>query len=77
MFARYKDIPMFSNFKQITQKIFDALDVHSGIENDELLPESIQFDTQHESVGNNWLAPSSEAIRKYRKLNINYKPFGD
>ncbi|MFY0672712.1 MAG: WYL domain-containing protein [Bacteroidia bacterium] len=77
MLARYKDIPMFSNFKQITQKIFDALDVHSGIENDELLPESIQFDTQHESKGNEWLAPASEAIRKYRKLDINYKPFGD
>lgn len=77
MLTRYKDIPMFSNFKQITQKIFDALDVHSGIENDELLPESIQFDTQHESVGNDWLAQASEAIRKYRKLSIKYKPFGD
>ncbi len=77
MLARYENIPMFSNFKHITQKIFDALNVHSGIENDELLPESIQFDTYHESKGNEWLAPISEGIRKYRKLNLKYQPFGE
>ncbi|MGB0431513.1 MAG: helix-turn-helix transcriptional regulator [Bacteroidia bacterium] len=77
MLSRYENIPIFSNFKHITQKIFDALNVHSGIENDELLPESIQFDTYHESKGNEWLAQISEGIRKYRKVNIAYQPFGD
>ena len=76
MLSRYEKIPMFSNFKHITQKIFDALDVHSGIENDEMLTQAIQFDAYPESKGNEWLAPASDAIKKFRKLHFSYKPFG-
>lgn len=76
MLARYEDMPMFSNFRHITQKIFDALNIHSGIENDQLLESAIQFDAPHEATGNHWLAPVSESIKHYRKLRIDYQPFG-
>ena len=76
MLARYEDMPMFSNFRHITQKIFDALNIHSGIENDQLLESAIQFDAPHEATGNHWLAPISEAIKHYKKLRLSYQPFG-
>ncbi|MBI1183435.1 WYL domain-containing protein [bacterium] len=76
MLARYENIPMFSNFKHITQKIFDSLNIHSAIENDQLLTAAIQFDSTPAAKGNQWLATASEAIRHYRKLQIAYSPFG-
>lgn len=76
MLSRYEDMPMFSNFRHITQKIFDALNIHSGIENDQLLESAIQFDAPHEATGNHWLSPISEAIKHYRKIRVEYQPFG-
>jgi len=76
MLSQYENIPMFSNFKHITQKIFDSLNIYSGIENDELLNASIQFDSHPAIKGNNWLALSSEAIKRYKKLLFAYRPFG-
>lgn len=76
MLSRYESIPMFHSFKHIAQKIFDALDIHSGVESDEYLEDAIQFDTYPEAKGNEWLAPVSDAIKQYKKLSIQYKPFG-
>ncbi|MCB0737937.1 MAG: WYL domain-containing protein [Bacteroidetes bacterium] len=76
LLARYQDVPMFSSFKQITQRIFDALNIHSAIESDETFTHSIQFDQTPTVAGNNWLAPITEAIKKYRKLALRYQPFG-
>jgi len=76
MLSRYENIPMFHNFKHVTQKIFDALNIHSGVENDEFLEDAIQFDTYPEARGNQWLSPISQAIRSYKKVSLAYKPFG-
>jgi len=76
MLSRYESIPMFHSFKHIAQKIFDALNIHSGVESDEFLEDAIQFDSYPEARGNEWLAPISEAIKQYKKVQIQYKPFG-
>ncbi|MBI3142582.1 MAG: WYL domain-containing protein [Bacteroidetes bacterium] len=74
--SRYENIPMFYNFKHITQKIFDSLNIHSSLENDPLFVDAIHFDTYPHSVGSKWLSMVTEAIRSYRKLHLDYRPFG-
>lgn len=75
LLARYQNMPMFSSFKQITQKIFDALNIHSAIENDQDFVHAIQFDQTPVLKGGNWLAIITESIRHYRKMSIRYQRF--
>lgn len=73
--SRYEGVPMFHNFKQITQRIFDALNVHSAIEQDQRMLDAIQFDPQPAAKGNEWLPLISEGLLRYRKLKLTYLPF--
>ena len=75
LISRFHNIPVFANFKNVTQKIFDSLNLHSSLGSDELFEQSIQFDQKPVIKGSNWLEILSEAIKNYRKIEIAYKPF--
>lgn len=77
LLSRYQNVPMFSSFRHITQKIFDALNIHSAISNDQDFANAIQFDQTPVLQGGNWLTPLTEAIRSYKKVHIFYQSFAD
>lgn len=72
---QFKDVKLFAEFGSAVDKIFNAVNVGTMLDEDEV-EQMIHFEKVPYYKGSEWIAPLLEVIKQRRSIVLKYKRFG-